>query len=287
MAKTLRLYLIPIICSFGFNSNAQTYLLGSGYLDAGFMSGSSFQNNVLANRTSTTFGIGLGLQYRFRNVFALEAGIGQFGDNIRLRDQVFEDTYSAHSLVYNQHSRYLGYYGSAQILIPVIYDGWLFLQCGYQMYFDKAETVSKTFEYEILKAEANHLVNATATFGKRDASILPEIGFQYELKRGVFASAGVKLDFSQKNLVTGTYELHDIRTNEILRTDAFSNNGNSFSFNLKLSVGLHEFIKREKPKPQPKPEKEKDKEEIIVVKKDNDKDNEKSETDDVEIEVDN
>lgn len=261
----------PFILVFSFilvslAGKAQTYLLASGAMDIGFMQATSFQNATLSSKYATITGFDLGVEYRFRNIFALEIGAGQYFENYRFQDPTFEEDYTAHSLVYNQKSAYLTYGGALQFFVPIKWDAWLYGKCYYSMALDRQETVNETFDYEILSANVRHTVQAQATFANRTNSFIPEIGLQTHTDNDVFLSFGIQMNLSQNGVVNGKYDLYDRADGSLIRTENFSNNGNSFSFNFKASVPLHEFVKRERIKPQDKPDEPIDEE--IIVKED-------------------
>lgn len=244
---------------------AQSYLLASGNLDLGILSSATFQNGVLRNSASTSTAFGMGLEYRFRNLFALEGGIAQNIDKLRFQDPTFEENFTAHSFKYSQRSAYLNYYVAVQIFVPIKNNAWLYGKCAYSIPIDRAETISETYEYEILKANINRSVIATGTFGNRKEAIIPELGIQTKLGNSFF-SFGMKLNFSQSNLISGTYQLSDNQTGETIRTEGFTSNGNSFSFQARLCIPLKEFVRGKPVRPKEKPEKiEEEKEEIIAV----------------------
>lgn len=258
------LFLILIFVGLQSLVKGQTYLLASGAMDLGLMQSTTFQDNVLSNKYSTITGLDLGLEYRFRNIFAFEVGAGQYFENYRIQDPTFEEDYTAHSFIYNQRSSYLTYGGALQFFVPIKWDAWLYGKCFYRVALDKQETVFESYDYEILTANVRHTVQAEATFSNRTNSLIPEIGIQTHTDNDIFLSFGVQMNLSQNGVLSGTYELYDQANDALLRTDNFFNNGNSIIFNFKASVPLHEFVKRERIKPKDKPEDPILEEEIIA-----------------------
>ncbi|MFY0674939.1 MAG: hypothetical protein JXQ87_16180 [Bacteroidia bacterium] len=270
-----------LLCSmFCFSQavKAQTYLLASGAMDLGLMQATTFENGTLSSKNATLTGFDLGLEYRFRNTFAVELGAGQYFESYRFQDPTFEADYTAHSLVYNHRSAYMAYGGAVQFFVPIKWDAWLYGKCYYSMAIDRQETIAESFDYEILSANVRETVSAETNFTNRNNSIIPEIGIQTHTDNDVFLSFGIQMNLNQSGLVSGSYKLYNQTDGELLRSDNFLNNGNSVSLNFKASVPLHEFVKREKIKPQDKPEDPID-DEIIVM------DNEKKEEEKKEEEV--
>ncbi len=246
---------------------SQSYLTGFGGMDLGFMSSGTFQNAVLDNRSSFFTGYDIGFGYRFRNIFSFEIEGSQNFENYRFQDKAFEKDYTAHSFIYNQKSAYLSYGVALSFYIPVSYSSFIYAKGSYNWYIDKAETVSESFEYEILKAGVEHNVLASTTFGSRPSAFIPEIGWQLQLNSGAYLSTGMLLKFGQPNIVSGQYELYDKADGELLRTDNFNAAGNLFAFNIRAVIPLYEFEKR-----VPKPNEEKiepvDTSSNIIVKED-------------------
>ena len=223
--------------------------------DFGTVSSPSFNiDNSLLKKKNISPHIGglLSLHYRFYDMFAIEAGIGQHWNNTRLRDPSFESQYDGFSVKFNNKNYHWNYYLALSSMVRIGFSKtYIYGKVGYSFNQYGEESITKTKEFLIPSKGIDQVFSTTTNYQKSNYSIIPELGVQQKITNRNLISAGIKVNMGQSNAMQGVYTITDNVTNTTIQ-DNIRSEGNYVSINFRYDMLLYHIPKKEKAKREKK-----------------------------------
>jgi len=260
------LLIISFILLTQLCNSQHSFYAGTSY-EIGVPSGNEFGSSGSKLSTHAMSGHhagNLALQWRFKDQFSVEVGLGQAYDSWRLIDNEFEARHDGFIVkLHNNHSSW-NYFASLAYSYPIVEDDiYIYGQLAYSFNQLSANTLNQFEEFEQVKNDVYENINMTTTYTAKNRSIVPEIGIQKKIGDKHLLSAGLKLNIGNAVIKSGNYDVVDLLDTSIITYDSYSSKGSFIALSIKYSYLIYQLGKREK---KEKPEKEK-KEKKEKVKK--------------------
>jgi hypothetical protein len=240
-----------------------SFYAGTSY-EIGVPSGNKFASSgsILSTHAMSGHNAGnIGLQWRFKDQFTLEVGIGQAYDTWRLKDKEFENRHDGFIVKLHNNHYYWNYFASLAYSYPIVEDDiYLYGQLAYSFNQLSADTLNQFEEFVQVKngIEFYENVNMNTTYSSKNSSIVPEIGIQKKIGDKHLLSAGIKMNIGSAVIKSGNYYVEDLlRDSIIITNDTYSSKGSFIALSVKYSYLLYQVGKREKKEKPEKVKKEK------------------------------
>jgi hypothetical protein len=251
-----------------------SFYAGASY-ETGVPSGNKFASSgsILSTHVMSGHNAGnIGLQWRFKDQFTVELGLGQAYDTWRLKDKEFENRHDGFIVkLHNNHYSW-NYFASLAYSYPIVEDDiYLYGQLAYSFNQLSTNTLNQHEEFLQVKngIEFYENVNMNTTYSSKNRSIVPEIGIQKKIGDSHLLSAGIKMNIGNAVIKSGDYYVEDLlRDSIIITNDTYSSKGSFIALSIKYSYLLYQVEKREKKEKPEKVKKDKvEKEKKEKVKK--------------------
>ncbi len=228
---------------------AQSQIYAGAHTELGWLGQPTFQANSVSRKGwSPQMGLSVHGHYRWRDLIAVELGIGQQYTNMKFRDKAFESDFERFEVVFTNKSYNWNYYGALRLMLPLNDDVFLYGQLGYSNNVFGGGTVTKETDFVLTSSSVNQTLRANLNYAQSNSSLVPEFGIQFKTYSDHIFSMGVKYNMGRGPVMTGDYTRTDNFTNTVVGTEQFSSNGNFFTFNFKYSILLTEFERKERTK---------------------------------------
>ena len=234
-----------------------SFYAGASY-ETGVPSGNKFASSgsILSTHVMSGHNAGnIGLQWRFKDQFTVEVGLGQAYDTWRLKDKQFENRHDGFIVkLHNNHYSW-NYFASLAYSYPIVEDDiYLYGQLAYSFNQLSANTLNQHEEFEQVKNDVYENVNMITTYSSKNRSIVPEIGIQKKIGDKHLLSAGIKMNIGNTVIKSGIYTVDSLYSNGSITKDTYESKGSFIALSVKYSYLLYQLGKRD---PEDKPEKEK------------------------------
>jgi hypothetical protein len=268
------LLIISFILLTQLSFSQHSFYSGASY-ETGVPSGNKFASSgsILSTHVKSGHNAGnIGLQWRFKDQFTLELGLGQAYDTWRLKDKEFENRHDGFIVkLHNNHYSW-NYFASLAYSYPIVEDDiYLYGQLAYSFNQLSTDTLNQHEEFLQVKngIEFYENVNMNTTYSSKNRSIVPEIGIQKKIGDKHLLSAGIKMNIGNAVIKSGDYYVEDLLRDSIIITkDTYLSKGSFIALSIKYSYLLYQLGKREKKEKPEKVKKEKpEKEKKEKVKK--------------------
>lgn len=254
------LLIISFILLTQLSFSQHSFYAGASY-ETGVPSGNKFASSgsILSTHVMSGHNAGnIGLQWRFKDQFTLELGLGQAYDTWRLKDKEFENRHDGFIVKLHNNHYYWNYFASLAYSYPIVEDDiYLYGQLAYSFNQLSANTLNQFEEFEQVKNDVYENISMTTTYSSKNRSIVPEIGIQKKIGYSHLLSAGIKMNIGNTISQSGNYNVVNMLDTSIINYDSYSSKGSFIALSIKYSYLLYQVGKREKKEKPEKVKKEK------------------------------
>ncbi len=268
MIRRLLSAITLMICFSNGYSQSSIYLGAS--LDGGVPVANTYgQNKSIIKQHPLAYHLGgnFSVQWRFKDRFAIEAGVGQAYDSWRLKDANFESRYPGFIVKLANRSYTWSYFANVSYVQEIDPNNvYLYAQVGYSFNNSASNTLTQEKEFNKVQQGIKERLTATTTYFAQNNSIIPEIGIQKYVGDKHMISAGIKLNLGSSAIASGNYEVYNMVDSTTIHNDTYNSKGSFLGFTIKYSYLLHHIPKKEKPpkKPKEKPIEQPDTTTVVV-----------------------
>jgi len=250
---------------------SQFELYAGGELIGGTMTGSQFNSDLLEQKNySPVLGGQLNVSIRMFDVFAIEAGIGQHWNRVRLRDNDFEQQAEDFSIDIKNTNYYWNYYIALSAFVKIKQtDTYFYGKFALSFNNYGESSVNDQSSFAISSLSIDRTLDYTSNYRATNYSLIPEVGIQHKFFKGNTLGLGIRYNIGQSTAFESEYTATDNISGQST-TDGLTSKGNNLTFTLSYNIRLYHIPEREK-----KPKKKKVKTDDIAIdvsKQDEDED---------------